>query len=153
VSTVPGRQLAECGVGRREDREPSLAFQGLDQAGGLHRRNQGGVWSLELTAFWMMFFDGNIAAPPTMTVFSPDISLFIILSCALTGATTAAVRASAAKAAGRDKCKALGHGWSPDGLSGRRTSAGDGQQRRLDCDTSASLLRRATGAEQHGFRE
>ena len=38
------------------------------------------VWSLELTAFWMMFFEGNIAAPPTITVFSPDISLFII-SC------------------------------------------------------------------------
>jgi len=46
-----------------------------------------------------MFLDGNIAAPPTMTVFSPDNSLFIILSCALTGATTAAVRANAAKAA------------------------------------------------------
>src|SRR5437764_2323884 len=57
------------------------------------------VWSFELTAFWMMFFDGNIAAPPTITVFSPDISLFIILSCALTGAKTAEVSASAPKAA------------------------------------------------------
>src|SRR6202007_3411395 len=28
------------------------------------------VWAFELTAFWMMFFDGNIAAPPTITVFS-----------------------------------------------------------------------------------
>ena len=56
------------------------------------------VWSFELTAFWMMFFEGNIAAPPTITVFSPDISLFI-LSCALAGATTVAVRASAPKAA------------------------------------------------------
>ena len=28
------------------------------------------VWSLELTAFWMMFFDGYIGAPPTVTVFS-----------------------------------------------------------------------------------
>jgi len=56
------------------------------------------VWSLELTAFWMMFLEGNIAAPPTITVFSPDISLFI-LSCALTGATRVAVRASAPKAA------------------------------------------------------
>src|SRR5436305_941736 len=47
------------------------------------------VWSLELTAFWMMFFEGNIAAPPTITVFS----------CAETGAATVAVRASAANAA------------------------------------------------------
>src|SRR6266850_884903 len=57
------------------------------------------VWSLELTAFWMMFFEGNIAAPPTITVFSPESSLFVILSCALTGATTAAVRANTPKAA------------------------------------------------------
>ena len=44
-----------------------------------------------------MFFEGNIAAPPTITVFSPDISLFI-LSCALTGATIVAVRANALNA-------------------------------------------------------
>ena len=57
------------------------------------------VWSLELTAFWMMFFDGNIAAPPTITVFSPDNSLFgIFLSSALAGATAVAVRASALSA-------------------------------------------------------
>jgi len=30
-----------------------------------------------------------------------------------------------AKGGGRQKCKALGHGWSPDGLSDRRTSAGN----------------------------
>jgi hypothetical protein len=47
----------------------------------------------------MMFLDGNIAAPPTMTVFWPDISLFIILSCALTGATGNAVKPSATNAA------------------------------------------------------
>ena len=56
------------------------------------------VWSLEFTAFWMMFLEGNIAAPPTITVLPPDISLFIILSCALTGAITAAARASAPNA-------------------------------------------------------
>jgi hypothetical protein len=28
------------------------------------------VWSFELTAFWMMFFEGNIGAPPTITVVS-----------------------------------------------------------------------------------
>src|SRR4030088_2235871 len=38
-----GRQLAEGGVGRRENGERALAFQGLDKAGGLHRRNQRGV--------------------------------------------------------------------------------------------------------------
>ena len=52
------------------------------------------VWSLELTAFWMMFFEGNIAAPPTITVFSLDISLFIIFFSALAGARTLAVMAS-----------------------------------------------------------
>src|SRR6185369_2533105 len=57
------------------------------------------VWSLELTAFWMMFLEGNIAAPPTITVFSPDSSLFgIFLSSALAGAMTLAVSASALKA-------------------------------------------------------
>jgi len=44
---------------------------------------------LELTAFWMMFLEGNIAAPPTITVFS----------CALTGAAMVAVSASTPKAA------------------------------------------------------
>jgi hypothetical protein len=44
---------------------------------------------LELTAFWTMFLDGNIAAPPTMTVFSS----------ALTGAVMVAERARTLKAA------------------------------------------------------
>ena len=44
---------------------------------------------MELTAFCMMFLEGNIAAPPTMTVFSS----------ARTGATIVAVTASALKAA------------------------------------------------------
>src|SRR5437763_1310505 len=39
------------------------------------------VWSLELTAFCTMFFDGYIGAPPTVTVFS-----FI---CAEAGTTAA----------------------------------------------------------------
>src|SRR6478672_7084341 len=104
------------------------------------------VWSLELTAFWMMFFEGNIAAPPTMTVFSPDISLFIILSCALTGATTAAVRASAPKAADKNAMR-LDMDGSPVGLSGRRMSAGDEGNNDagfVDGQT-ASPLRRVTG--------
>src|SRR5208282_5926217 len=32
------------------------------------------VWSFEFTAFWMMFFDGYIGAPPTLTVFSDIVS-------------------------------------------------------------------------------
>ena len=47
------------------------------------------VWSFELTAFWMMFLDGYIAAPPTITVFSS--------ACA--GATKVEVIASTLKAA------------------------------------------------------
>src|SRR5207244_757045 len=51
------------------------------------------VWSLELTAFWMMFLDGYIGAPPTVTVCS-----FII--CANEGAAaTPSVRAAAATVA------------------------------------------------------
>src|ERR1700732_3114196 len=78
----------------------------------------------------MMFFERNIAAPPTMTVFSPDSSLFIILSCALTGATTGAVRASAPKAAADRIAMRLDMVSSPDGLSDRRNSAGDEVQQR-----------------------
>src|ERR1700688_3747899 len=82
----------------------------------------------------MMFFEGNIAAPPTITVFSPDSSLFIILSCALTGATTAAVRASAPKAAADNNAMRFDMDWSPDGLNDPRDSAGDEwQQRRWFC--------------------
>src|SRR6185437_223735 len=47
------------------------------------------VWSFELTAFWMMFLDGYIAAPPTITVFSS----------ARAGATKLEVSASAPNAA------------------------------------------------------
>ena len=53
---------------------------------------------MELTAFWMMFFDGYIGAPPTITVLSLDISLFI-LSLATAGAMAVAVNASAPSAA------------------------------------------------------
>src|SRR5271156_6792391 len=56
------------------------------------------VWSLEFTAFWMMFFDGYIGAPPTVTVFS-DI-------CAKTGAG-AATAVKARRAAPASKVKRL----------------------------------------------
>src|SRR6266851_7563396 len=102
----------------------------------------------------MMFFEGNIAAPPTMTVFSPDISLFIILSCALAGATTAAVRASAAKAAADKNAMRFDMDWSPDGLSDRRTSAGDegNNDAGFVGGQTASPLRRVTGGLVGGFQ-
>ena len=53
------------------------------------------VWSLELTAFWMMFLDGYIGAPPTVTVFS-DI-------CAATGMDAIAPKASTAAVAHKAK--------------------------------------------------
>src|SRR5579871_3252702 len=52
------------------------------------------VWSFELTAFWTIFFDGYIGAPPTSTVFSDMLS-------AETGTTVPAASASAAAAATR----------------------------------------------------
>src|SRR5215813_2029764 len=50
------------------------------------------VWSFEFTAFWMMFFDGYIGAPPTLTVFSDMVS-------AASGAAVPTANARAAAAA------------------------------------------------------
>src|SRR6202044_4069909 len=50
------------------------------------------VWSLELTAFCTMFFDGYIGAPPTVTVFSA------ICANSGAGATVAAKAITAALA-------------------------------------------------------
>src|SRR5450432_1616911 len=104
----------------------------------------------------MMFFDGNIAAPPTITVFSPDISLFI-LSCALTGATRAEVRASAPRAAADNNAIRFDMDSSPDGWCDRRMTAGDEGATTtpsfLVDDPTASPLGRVTGALQAGFRE
>src|ERR1700688_4714781 len=99
----------------------------------------------------MMFLDGNIAAPPTMTVFSPDISLFI-LSCALTGATTTAVRASAPRAAADNNAIRLDMDRLPMDLSDRRISAGDeGATATLVWLIAASPLGRVTGGFGAGF--
>ncbi len=53
------------------------------------------VWSFDFTAFWTMFFDGYIGAPPTVTVFS-DIS-------AATGTAAVALKARTAAAASKVK--------------------------------------------------
>src|SRR6201990_1417255 len=80
------------------------------------------VWSLELTAFWMMFLEGNIAAPPTITVFS---------SAARTGATKVAVSASALKAAADRRAIRFDMDRLPMDFADRRRSAGmRGHQRR-----------------------
>src|SRR5262249_54569157 len=64
------------------------------------------VWSFELTAFWMMFFDGYIAAPPTITVFSS----------ARAGAMRLEVIASTLKAAAENNAICLDMEGLPIGL-------------------------------------
>src|SRR6201994_4706299 len=73
------------------------------------------VWSFELTAFWMMFFDGYIAAPPTITVFSS----------ARAGATKVEVIASTLKAAADKSAIRLDMECLPIGFGDRRPSADD----------------------------
>src|ERR1051325_11302372 len=69
----------------------------------------------------MMFLDGNIAAPPTITVFSPDSSLFIIfLSSAVAGATTIVVMASAEKATADNSANRLDMKHLPIGMRAGR---------------------------------
>src|SRR6478736_7263670 len=53
------------------------------------------VWSFELTAFWMMFFDGYIAAPPTITVFSAAKLGAVAFIPRLSANTAAPAKASA----------------------------------------------------------
>jgi hypothetical protein len=65
-------------------------LQRIDQAGGFTAATSV-VWSFEFTAFWMMFFEGYMGAPPTVTVCS-----FI---CASVGVAATAAKASAATAA------------------------------------------------------
>src|SRR6185369_8023357 len=49
------------------------------------------VWSLELTAFWMMFFEGYIGEPPTVTVCSFCWAIVgVVAMAAKPRATTAA---------------------------------------------------------------
>src|SRR5450631_2589894 len=98
----------------------------------------------------MMFLDGNIAAPPTMTVFSPDI----ILSCALTGAAMMAVKASAPKAAAERTRNGLDMSGLPVkfAVTGGHPPAMRGQQRRRPVrDRLVSLSGRATRAVRDGF--
>ena len=68
------------------------------------------VWSFELTAFWTMFLEGNIAAPPTITVFSS----------ALAGAVMVAVKASALNTAADRSAIRLDMESSPEDCDGRR---------------------------------
>src|SRR4029450_2256725 len=56
------------------------------------------VWSFEFTAFWTMFFDGYIGAPPTITVFSP-----FILSWANAGASAEVANSAPTMAAAREE--------------------------------------------------
>ena len=77
VSTVPAGSLPNAAlVGANTVNGPLLCSVSTRPAAFTAATSV--VWSFELTAFSTMFFEGNIAAPPTITVFSPDISLFII---------------------------------------------------------------------------
>jgi hypothetical protein len=89
VSTVPAGSLANAAfTGANTVNGPALCSVSTRPAAFTAATSV--VWSLEFTAFSTMFFDGNIGAPPTITVFSP-----LILSCAVTGAMTAVVMNSA----------------------------------------------------------
>src|SRR5271165_4454517 len=48
------------------------------------------VWSFELTAFWMMFLDGYIGAPPTLTVVSADAGTAVMVDTSAKAASAVA---------------------------------------------------------------
>src|SRR6202012_1193976 len=101
------------------------------------------VWSFEWIAFSMMFLEGYIAAPPTMTVFS----------CALTGATMLAVRANAPKAAAVKSAIRLDMVTSPDdGTSRRLKPAMKATTVRSILVWTASSLRRVTAGCESRFQ-
>src|SRR5437868_3162148 len=99
----------------------------------------------------MMFLDGNIAAPPTITVFSPDSSLFIIFfSSAVAGATTIVVMASAEKATADNSANRLDMKHLPIGMrAGRHPPAIT--MARVAWTAIASSSGRATGGVCVGF--
>src|ERR1700756_1468633 len=69
VSTVPAGSLAKASlVGANTVNGPGPSSVSTRPAALTAATSV--VWSLELTAFWMMFFEGYIGAPPTMTVAS-----------------------------------------------------------------------------------
>ena len=109
VSTVPAGSLPKAAlVGANTVNGPLLSRVSTRPAAFTAATSV--VWSFELTAFWTMFLEGNIAAPPTITVFS----------CALTGAVMVAVRASALNTAADSSAIRFDMESSPEDCDGRR---------------------------------
>src|SRR5262245_11654217 len=123
------------------------------------------VWSFEFIAFWMMFFEGYIGAPPTVTVCSPI--------CALVGVAATAAKTSVATATAVGRVESFmsmlhvlsppqrlahevrstgradaAHGYfslaaeGPSGLQARELAAGDDRSGRLSGGGSAGRPKR-----------
>src|SRR5208337_1925633 len=72
LATVPGGSLSNASlVGAKTVNGPGPCSVSTSPAACTAATSV--VWSFELTAFWMMFFDGYIGAPPTITVCSDCI--------------------------------------------------------------------------------
>ena len=93
------------------------------------------VWSLELTAFSMMFFEGYIGAPPTVTVCS-----FI---CASVGVAATAANASAAAATAVGRIVRLRvHVVSPSVAPRQRLANGDTERAKRGCSAGMGIFDR-----------
>src|SRR5438477_11657503 len=97
-----------------------------------------------------MSLDGYIGAPPTVTVFSLILPLFIILSCAWAGAIRAEVRVSVPKAAA-NKAMRLDMEVSR-GVAAPAVSPAGGRQLRQS-RTTCAVDGRATAGCGSGFAE
>src|SRR3954451_3166027 len=100
----------------------------------------------------MMFLEGNIAAPPTITVFSPDSSLFgIFLSSAPAGATAMVVMASAEKATADNSANRLDMKSLPMHWAGRPPPATMATMARHRVVVAPSYARRLAGFRKNFF--
>src|ERR1700749_1873263 len=88
VSTVPAGSFSKAALVGANTVNGPLPSRVSTRPGAFTAATRGG-WAFQLTAFWMMFLEGNIAAPPTITVFSS----------ARAGVVTVAVSANTLKAA------------------------------------------------------
>jgi hypothetical protein len=76
-STVPGGNFAKAAlVGAKTVKGPGPCRVSTRPAALTAATSV--VWSLELTAFWIMFLEGYMGEPPTVTVWSLDACLLII---------------------------------------------------------------------------
>ena len=91
------------------------------------------VWSFEFTAFWMMFFEGYIGAPPTVTVCS-----FI---CASVGVAATAAKRERCDGSRRRQDRAFeGHVVSPSVAPRQRLASGDTKRAKRGCSAGGSVV-------------